>query len=56
MGDAFTRAPHGVALDVCQPISEAFRPRTGPGEDAFKARVEFEAIGGLDAVTAFVRD
>ena len=54
MGDAFTRAPHGVSLDVCRPLSEAFR-RAGT-DDAFKARVEFEAIGGVDAVTAFVRD
>ena len=54
MGDAFTRAPHGVALEVCKPISESFR-RAGT-DDAFKARVEFEAIAGRDAVAAFVRD
>ena len=53
MGDAFTREPHGVSPEVCRPISEAFR-RAETG--TFKARVEFEAIAGLDAVTAFVRD
>ena len=56
MGDAFTRAPQGAALEVCKPISEAFR-RAGTREhDGFKARVLFEAIAGVDAVTAFIRD
>ena len=55
MGDAFTREPHGVAPDVSQPISETFR-RAGTGGDTFKARVEFEAIAGRDAVAAFVCD
>ena len=56
MGDAFTRAPHGVSPEVCRPISEAFRRAGTLERDGFKARVEFEAIAGVDAVTAFVRD
>ena len=56
MGDAFTRAPHGVSQEICRPISEAFRRAGTLERDGFKARVEFEAIAGVDAVTAFVRD
>ncbi len=56
MGDAFTRAPQGVAPEVCKPISEAFRRAGTLEHDGFKARVESEAIAGRDAVAAFVRD
>lgn len=51
--DILTRTQCGVGLEVHEPIGETLR-RPHVGSSPYRMRYEFEAIGDLDAVTAFV--
>lgn len=53
MADAFTRTQCGVGLEAHEPIGETLR-RPHVGSSPYRMRYEFEAIGDLDAIEAFV--